>query len=280
MFLVSRSKVYQCDRNYVKWQPPWSKCIYDMFYLLTQRGGGVMTSTATSQQSQCCSFSSHVVHLYPQVDGLTYCNCENKSGIPLRKQHEWDALFTWDVFQTLLPRWPFFPGFVPGVVHSFVSLRSPSPHLTLLHVGASWSCTHSRHAACQYAINPATFHFPWGLGVTEFLPQSFTAALWVCTEGGSALGSLFLYKVKAQKLRPIVFTFQHSYSPLPSGAQRGVGVERAVWEEPAMLVFIFTRKWSEWASGVPVWGRNNRREETIKETVKLKYRLRSPAEGI
>lgn len=162
----------------------------------------------------------------------------------------------------------------------FVPLRSPSPHLTLRHVGASWSCTHSRHAACQYAINPATFHFPWGLGATEFLLQSFTAALWVCTEGESALGSPFLYKVKAQKLRPIVFTFQHSYSPLPSGAQRGVGVERAVWEEPAMLVFIFSRKWSEWASGVPVWGRNKRREETIKETVKLKYRLRSPAEGI
>lgn len=44
----------------------------------------------------------------------------------------------------------------------FVSVRSPSPHLPLLHVGASWSRTHSCHAACQYAINPATFHFLWG----------------------------------------------------------------------------------------------------------------------
>lgn len=59
----------------------------------------------------------------------------------------------------------------------FVPLRTPSPHLPLLHVGTSWSRTHSCHAACQYAINPATSIFPWGfLEPSEFLPLSLTAA--------------------------------------------------------------------------------------------------------
>lgn len=131
----SKSKVYQCDRNCKVTQVYLSLfCFFGLAHVLcaNTEGEGFMTSTATSQQSRCCSFSSHVVHLCPQVNGLTYCNGKNKSVIRLRKQHEWDALFTWDVFQTPLPRWPFFPGFVPGVVHSFCfpPVALATPHIT------------------------------------------------------------------------------------------------------------------------------------------------------
>lgn len=39
--------------------------------------------------------------------------------------------------------------------------------LLSLHVGASCSCTHSCRPSCQYAVNLATFHFPWGLGPAQ-----------------------------------------------------------------------------------------------------------------
>lgn len=40
-------------------------------------------------------------------------------------------------------------------------LRLPSPHLPLLHTGASCSCAHSHYSACQYVVN-LSFHMRVG----------------------------------------------------------------------------------------------------------------------
>lgn len=114
----------------------------------------------------------------------------------------------------------FFLALLRVLCIAFVSLRSPSPHLLLLHVGASWSRTHSCHAACQYSINPATFGFPWGPRAAGFLPHSLTAA--VCARRKeSALGSVFLYKGKEQKPRPIIFTLPAFIQPAPIRSSEG-----------------------------------------------------------
>lgn len=101
----------------------------------------------------------------------------------------------------------------------FVPLQLPSPHLLLLHEGASWSCTHSCHAACQYAFNPATFHFPWGLGATEFLLLTFNTL---------RQGVLFQLSVSLQsestKARAYHIHFSAFGNPVPQAAQRGVEV--------------------------------------------------------
>lgn len=150
----------------------------------------------------------------------------------------------------------FFLALLRVLCIPFVSLRSPLPHLLLLHVGASWSRTHSCHATCQYSINPATFGFPWGL----------TAA--VCARRKeSALGSVFLYKGKAQKLRPIIFTLPAFIQPAPirsSEGRRSVN-NRLRGAGHVALYFLSEVEWM--ASWCLCLRKKQRGEKTKTETV-------------
>lgn len=148
----------------------------------------------------------------------------------------------------------------------FVSLRSPSPHLPSLHVGASWSCTHSRHTTCQCAINPATFRFPWGLGATEFLLQSFTAAL---LEGVSSRHSVSLHS-EDTKAQAYHIHFSASIQPGPirssGGRQRVNSLVRGVGR--VVLYFLSEVEWmSLWCSCL----RRNKRERKQKQELRVKF---------
>lgn len=73
-------------------------------------------------------------------------------------------------------------------------------------------------------LTQATFHFPWGFRGNPSEFQHYSKRERREREGESALSFLFLYIVRAQRPRPIIFTLQHSFNPLPLEAQRGVEV--------------------------------------------------------